>query len=215
MTRVSLVLGLLLVSGPPLSPDWPPIIHTAFTQIMRLEVLREDQHGEPTICTLTVINADLGIGLTAAHCVAKPQTQSVSLTANGRHADVLKINTLIDLAIIKTTVRRERQFILAETTPAPGTPIAIVGFAYGNALGREPFSQYGYVSQTKNVVTQLVFLNADVIAGDSGGPALDAHGKLVGITARLYPFYSSGLGASAPVEQIRDFAAAFLPKATP
>lgn len=191
--------------------DWTAIIKPAYKQVMRLVALIEGEE-DPTVCTVVVLNEDQGVGLTAAHCVRKPQAKSLSLTANGRHAELLKVNDLLDLALIKTNLRGEQQITLAEETPPPGTPIAIVGYAKADP---DVAFQFGHVSQTKNSVTRLAWLNADVIGGDSGGAAIDAQGRLVAVQSQLYSWYSSGLGISVPVEAIREFAQAFLPKPKP
>ncbi len=203
-------IGILLVSSSVLwaAPDWVTVIRPVFKQVLRLEILREDAT-EPGVCTGVVINEDQGVAITAAHCVAKPQTKGLSLTANGRHAEVLKVNELLDLALLKTSLKGEKEIALAEKTPEPGTPIAVVGFAFGDP---DVAFQFGYISQTMNKATKLVFLNSDLIAGNSGGPCIDEAGKLVAINSRLYYWHSSGLGGSAPVEQIKEFAEQFLPK---
>jgi S1-C subfamily serine protease len=212
MARLRMTAVLLVVMQAPLlcqSPDWTTVIKPAFKQIMRLEMLREGQ-SEPGVCTVVVINEENGYGLTAAHCVRKPLAEGISLTANGRHAEVLRVNDLLDLAVLRVMIRGEKQVELATHTPEPGTPVAIVGYAFGDP---DPLFQFGYIAQTKNAATKLVMLNADVIGGDSGGACLDAQGRLVAINSILYSWGSSGLGGSAPVEQIKEFAENYLPKA--
>jgi S1-C subfamily serine protease len=191
------------------SPDWSTVIQPSLKQVVRLEILREEAT-EPGVCSSVVINKDGGYLLTAAHCVAKKLAAGVSVTAGGRHAEIVKVNELLDLAVLKTRLRYETTMVLAEQTPAAGTPIAVVGFAFGDP---DVVFQFGYVAQTKNSLTKLVFLNADVIEGNSGGACIDAQGRLVAINSKLYSWNSAGLGGSAPVEQIREFAEDYLPKA--
>jgi hypothetical protein len=85
-----------------------------------------------------------------------------------------------------------------------------VGFAHAD---QNPAWQYGYISQTVNSLTKMVWLNADVIGGDSGGACFDTQGRLVAVQSHLRMFYSAGTGESASVEQIRDYADQFLPRA--
>jgi S1-C subfamily serine protease len=190
-------------------PDWVTVIQTAGKQVVRLEILL-DSAGKPSTCTGVVIDKDAGYVLTAAHCVEKSPTQSISITANGKHAEMVKINSLLDLAVLRTKLKYESTMLLADATPPPGTPIAVVGFAYGDP---DVMYQFGYVSQTKNQETKLVLLNADIIGGDSGGAAIDPHGRLVAINSQLFPWYSSGLAGSVPIEAAREFAEDFLPGA--
>jgi S1-C subfamily serine protease len=214
MARWVLHLGVLMMvlQSPIFSSqtDWTTVIQPAMKQVVRLEMSIDA--GDKGTCSGVVVDKDAGYLLTAAHCVEKTPTQSISITANGRHADVLKINSLLDLAVLRTKLKDETAMKLAETTPPPGTPVAIVGFAYGDP---DIMFQFGYVSQTKNNETKLVLLNADIIAGDSGGAAIDAHGRLVAVSSRLYPWHSSGLAGSVPIESIREFAEDYLPKAKP
>ena len=211
MARLRFTAVFLMIFQAPMfaqAPDWTTVIKPAAKQVMRLEMLREGA-SEPGVCTVVVINEANGFGLTAAHCVRKPQTEGISLTANGRHAEVVKVNELLDLAVVRVSLKGEKAIALADTTPEPGTPIAIVGYAFGDP---DLLYQFGYVSQTKNAETKLVMLNADVIGGDSGGAAINAHGKLVAINSRIYIWHSSGLGGSAPVEAIKEFAEPYLEK---
>jgi S1-C subfamily serine protease len=189
-------------------PDWVTVIQAAAKQVVRLEISIDA--GDVGTCSGVVIDKDAGYILTAAHCVEKKPTEGMSITANGRHAELVKINSLLDLAVLRTKLKYETTITMAADTPPPGTPIAVVGFAYGDP---DVLFQFGYVSQTKNHETKLVLLNADIIAGDSGGATIDAQGRLVAINSRLYPWYSSGLAGSVPIEQIREFAEDFLPGA--
>jgi S1-C subfamily serine protease len=211
MARWVLHLGVLLVvlQAPTFAqPDWATIIQPAFKQVVRLEISIDG--AEPGRCSGVVVDRDAGHVVTAAHCVDRKPTESIAITANGRHAEVVKINSLLDLAVLRTKLKDEAAITLAAVTPPPGTPIAIIGFAYGDP---DVMAQFGYVSQTKNNLTKLVLLNADVIGGDSGGAAIDAQGRLVAINSQVYPWYSSGLAGSVSIEQIREFAEDFLPGA--
>jgi S1-C subfamily serine protease len=211
MARWVLHLGVLLVvlQAPTFAqPDWATIIQPAFKQVVRLEISIDG--AEPGRCSGVVVDRDAGHVVTAAHCVDRKPTESIAITANGRHAEVVKINSLLDLAVLRTKLKDDAAITLAAVTPPPGTPIAIIGFAYGDP---DVMAQFGYVSQTKNNLTKLVLLNADVIGGDSGGAAIDAQGRLVAINSQVYPWYSSGLAGSVSIEQIREFAEDFLPGA--
>jgi S1-C subfamily serine protease len=214
MARWVLHLGVLLMvlqspTFATIQPDWVTVIQTAAKQVVRLEILREGE-STPGTCSAVVVNKDEGYLLTAQHCIDRKATEGISVTANGRHAEVLKTNAILDLAMLRTKLKYETTILMADDTPPPGTPIAVVGYAYGDP---DVMFQFGYVSQTKNSETKLVLLNADIIAGDSGGAAIDTQGRLVAINSRLYPWFSSGLAGSVPIEQIKEFAEEYLPGA--
>jgi S1-C subfamily serine protease len=161
------------------------------------------------VCSGVVINDRDGYVLTAAHCVDRPQNTNISLTVNGRHSDLAKINTLLDLAVLKTQLRGEKQIALADATPEPGSPVAVVGFAFGWKTHHPTF---GYVSNNKSDDVKGLKLNSDIIGGDSGGAVIDANGRLVAINSSLNFWYSSGLAIGVPIDVVREFAEPFLPK---
>jgi S1-C subfamily serine protease len=191
------------------APDWVTVIKPSFKQVVRLEILR--QGGDtPGVCSGVVINDETGFVLTAAHCVDKPQTENISITVNERHAEAVKVNALLDLAIVRTQLRGEKQIILATSTPEPGSPVAVVGFAFGWTTHHPTF---GYVSQNND--SKGVKVNSDIIAGDSGGAVIDAHGRLVAINSALNFWHSSGLAIGVPIETVREFAEPYLPRVKP
>jgi S1-C subfamily serine protease len=59
--------------------------------------------------------------------------------------------------------------------------------------------------------SQRLMLDATVIFGDSGGMAINAAGELVGMTSAIKTAGGS-LAVMLPVESVRDFAKAYLPK---
>ncbi|HXG71344.1 MAG TPA: serine protease [Gemmatimonadaceae bacterium] len=197
------VVGLvvvLLASG-----DWSAIVKPAAKHVARLEIL-QDGEDAPGICTGVVINRAAGFVLTAAHCVEGHP--NISLTVNGRHAIVAKTNRLLDLAVVRTTLRDETQITFAPASPEVGAEAAVLGFAFGV---EQMAAQFGRVSQTFNGETKLLWLNLDLIFGDSGGPAIDAAGRLIGINSRVYSKGPAHMAAVVPVETVRGFVEAYLP----
>lgn len=202
--RLAIVLLLALT-------DWSIVVKPALKQVVRLEMLREGE-SSPGVCSGVVINETAGYVLTAAHCVEKPEKEGLSVTVNGRHADVVRVNRLLDLGVVRFDVKGEKEMALADSTPPIGTEVSIVGHAFGDA---KLICQFGRIAQALNEPSQMIFLNADVIGGDSGGAVIDVDGKLVGITSRVYYNGPMHLGAAVPVESVRDFVKGYLPKAKP
>ena len=69
--------------------------------------------------------------------------------------------------------------------------------------------QRGRISARRNDKGALV-LDGVALGGDSGGPILNAHGELVGMTSQRY--VGSAVSLAVPVEAIRDFVGTYLPE---
>ena len=188
--------------------DWSAIVKPAAKQVPRLEVLREGDT-KPSICSGVVLNADAGFLLTAAHCVSTTKDQDVSLTVNGRHAEVAKSNRLLDLAVVRFRVKDEQAIALASETPPVGAEVAVIGYAFGI---EKIAVQFGRVSQALNDETKTLWLNVDLIFGDSGGAVIDEQGRLVGMNSRIYSNGPAHMASAVPIEQIADFVESYLPR---
>lgn len=190
--------------------EWVVVVQSAAKQVVRLEQLGEG--GRHRICSGVVIDRARGFVLTAAHCVAKPAREDAAITVNKRHAELVRVNTLLDLAVVKTALRSEEQIELAAITPPIGTDVAVVGYAFGD---RKLIAQFGRIAQALNDDTNLIFINADVMGGDSGGALIDVQGRLVGITSAVYFSGPGHLGAAVRIEDVREFAEPYLPAKKP
>lgn len=185
--------------------DWSTIVKPATKQVPRIEIQQGEDAG---VCSGIVINADKGFLLTAAHCV-KGKPEDLSITVNGRHAEVARKNAILDLAVLRFDAKDEVDMPLAPETPPIGTEVAIVGYAFGI---EKIAVQFGRVSQALNAETKTLWLNADLIFGDSGGAVIDEQGRLIGLNSRIYSNGPAHMAAAIPIEQIRDFVEPYLPK---
>jgi serine protease DegQ len=196
------LLAVVVLGG----TDWSAVVKPAAKQVPRIEILK-DGEDKPGICSGVVIAKATGYILTAAHCVeGKPE--ALSITVNGRHAVLARANRLLDLAVLRTELGDEEEMALADESPAIGADVAILGFAFGI---EKMAVQFGRVSQTYNSETRALFINADLIFGDSGGPVIDMQGRLVGLNSRIYYSGPAHIAAAVPVEQVRDFVKHYLP----
>lgn len=188
-----------------LAVEWPAILAPAVKAVVRLEMQAPEWQGK-AICSGTVINAKAGYALTAAHCV---DAKDVALTVNGRHAEVVRQNRVLDLAVIRFSPQGETALVLAAEAPAMGAEIAVMGFAFGS---RQLGSQVGHVVTPLEEDEQRTRVAVDVIAGDSGGPCLNAKGELVGISSAVVFRGPMHLGLIVPLKVVREFAEPYLPK---
>lgn len=183
--------------------EWEGIIQQTYTQIVRLEIMRENGHG--SVCTGVVLNRAAGIAITCEHCTK----DGVGITANGRHATTVLANRILDLALVKTKFKKEQQIILADKSLVDGAAVAVVGYALADP---QPMAQYGRIAQALNLARNSTLVDAGLLGGDSGGALIDAHGRLVGINSGA-AINIGQLTKAVPIEQIRDFAEQYLPTA--
>src|SRR5688572_8088914 len=116
----ALALLMLLVAAPASAQSWVTTFQTAAPGIVRVEsAVNGERHGT---CAGVVLNVESGYVLTAAHCIPLEKDSAYDLTAAGRHAELARINRLLDLAVIRTEVRKGITAIaLADDTPPTGT----------------------------------------------------------------------------------------------
>ena len=149
-----------------------------------------------------------GVVLTNAHVVGDSRTVEVGL-ADGRTLDgqVLGRDPSIDVAVVRV--------------PAQNLPVAPIGdsdklevgqsaIAIGNPLGLERTVTAGVVSAVNRnprgiSLDGLIQTDAAISPGNSGGPLLDSHGRVIGInTAVLSGAGASGLGFAVPINLAND-----------
>lgn len=199
-----MILALLLLT---LGTDWTAVIKPASRQVPRIEILRTGET-KPGICSGVVLNADQGFVLTAAHCTGTIKDRDItSMTVNGRHAELARVNELLDLAVVRFSPKDELTMPLATVTPGAGSEIAVIGFLLGS---KQLHTQFGHIAARRDEDGAVV-LDSQVLPGDSGGSIINPAGELVAMTNRYYT--GTAIGLAVPVETIRDFVEPYLPAA--
>lgn len=184
--------------------DWSFVAKNAEPSIPRLEIHAGEALG---ICSGIVINDQIAMLVTAAHCF--PEDGKFDVTVNGRDAKFVKANHALDMALVTFRAKHEKAITLAPEAPEQGSEIAVVGYPFGS----ETFHiQAGLVAAPYDRDCRCLKLNADVIFGDSGGAIVDYQGRLVGLTTTIFAQGPAHLSGAIPVEAVRDFAEAYLPK---
>lgn len=197
-------LAVFMFSAGVRATDWSAVVVGLEKQIPRIEILGPGWIA-PATCSGVVLNAEAGFILTAAHCTE----EKASYTVNGRHAELVRQNKILDLAVLRTELKDAKAMPLAKEAPAIGADVALVGFAFG---GKKLSHQFGRVSQPLDDEGALI-LDVMVISGDSGGPAINAAGELVGLTSGVKFMHPSMHAAIiVPVERVREFVGAYLPQ---
>ncbi len=193
---MSVVLLLLLMQT-----DWVTVARPLEKQVPRIEIQQGDDMG---VCSGVVINAQAGFILSAAHCFPG-KIEDLSIAINGRHAEVVRMNKLLDLAVLKFKVRGELEMALADKSPEAGTEICVAGFL----LGQKQFhTQFGRIAARRSDDGALV-LDSVILPGDSGGAIVNIAGQLVGMSNQYYK--GTAVGLAIPVEKVEDFVESYLP----
>ena len=135
---------------------------------------------------------------TSAHVVKGAQTVAVRSATGGSVGTVIGTDDERDVALIKTTedVGVGDPLVFADDEPQQGDDIVVIGYPEGRP--QTPTS--GTVSRVgqsvdidKRRLNDLVQFDADARSASSGGPLLDLHGAVVGMTEEGKYDYTAGL----------------------
>jgi S1-C subfamily serine protease len=182
--------------------NWELIVPGLDKRVVRLEMAYKDGSGT---CTGVVLNKDSGFVATAAHCLGDTL---VALTVNARHAEVVRQNKVLDVAVVRTLLKDVDNMALSAVTPKAGAPVAVIGYAWAR---RQLHWQFGNVSLPLDE-DGLLIVDGVTIPGDSGGAAFNQRGEFVGLVSGIYygpP--AAHLSIMVPAEKIREFAESYLP----
>ncbi|RMG39584.1 MAG: hypothetical protein D6725_04975 [Planctomycetota bacterium] len=170
----------------------------------------------PSVVVITIEGRDgrpLGVGsgfvvspdgliATNLHVIGEARPIRVRL-ADGRKFDVTEVHATdraMDLAVVRIAARDLPALSLADTRSVrPGRPVV----AIGNPLGLELSVVAGVVSGRRDIDGKPMFqLAIPIEQGNSGGPAVDADGKVIGILT-LKSALSDNLGFAVDAAALR------------
>jgi S1-C subfamily serine protease len=182
---------------------WAPMRETVEKRVVRVQALYADESFGG--CSGTVINKERGIVLTCQHCV---RGAVLEFAVNGAQADVVKQSLMDDLAILQSDdLDGVEDMALAGKSPETGDDIALVGFAFS---ATQHHWQFGRVSLPLRS-DGFMMLDVTSIKGQSGGPAINAAGELVGIS-KGFQVAGGHLAMMVPLDKVRRFVSKFLPE---
>ncbi len=152
-----------------------------------------EQDGAAHSCTGEVIGINLV--LTAAHC------KGDNLLADGAKAKILKTDDYFDLMLLSTPTLKP-SLTLRDTPVVRFEDLTAIGYGFGftqlTVLKVTPFL-VGYAASS--TMAAGTFTQGDFIHGMSGGPVVDADGRMVGMTQQT----TQGTGYGVGVLLIRGF----------
>ena len=150
--------------------------------------------------------------LTNYHVVTGAKEIAVTLY-NGKTYDATPIGAdpLNDLAVIQVEASDDELFPV-ELGDSRGLRVGMRVFALGNPFGLERTLTTGIISSLNRSlqihgnwkIKSIIQIDAAINPGSSGGPLLDAHGRLIGINTAIATTsgQSSGVGFAIPVSLI-------------
>lgn len=154
-----------------------------------------------------IISTD-GYIITNAHVIEDAQTvMIVDAESNQYEAEIIGYDSQTDLAVLKI----EAQGLTAcEFGISSDIRIGELVVAIGNPLGFDLYGTLttGVISGLNRTLTigdnemNLIQTNASINNGNSGGPLIDAYGRVIGITsAKVASIYGEGLGFAIPIDE--------------
>jgi S1-C subfamily serine protease len=128
-----------------------------------------------------------GIVVTAAHVIGTTPSDLSLLTVDGRRmsAEVLKVDAVLDLAVLRAADRRLPPIRWADTAAVSlGESVRIVGYPFG----RPDVTVTGGVLARRTPAApqrrEELVTDADADPGNSGGPLLTACGEALGVVVQ-------------------------------
>ena len=131
---------------------------------------------------LVDVNGSQGLVLTNWHVIRDSRSAVLVQFADGFQSagTVIRFDEAWDLAAISIWKPKATPVPLAQRNPIPGEPLSIAG--YGRGAYREQRGRCTeYLSPGSGYPKELVELQAPARQGDSGGPILNADGRLAGV----------------------------------
>lgn len=154
-----------------------------------------------------------GLVVTNAHCVARGTTIELSSESSTdgrwREARVIAYHPPHDLALLASPSLRAPSLELRDTESLRAGELL---FAHGHPLGvRDALAMgifHGIARDRRTGAPRWVVADVRLAPGNSGGPLVDAEGRLVGINSMVV----NGLGVAVPAELVEHFVERVLAK---
>lgn len=168
------------------------------------EVLREavvEVRSGETACGTGIIWGGAGLVVTNAHCIHRGATIEIVAGGKWREARALAYHHHHDLALL---VAPSLSGPLLELRDSESLRTGELLFAHGHPLGIKDALAMGVlhaVTRDESGSARWIVADVRLAPGNSGGPLVDAEGRLVGINSMVV----NGLGVAVPASMVQRF----------
>ena len=184
---IGLLMGailLLLGANPTLAQSVQEIAKEAFGSTVLL--VMEDANGQPLSLGsgFFVRDGEIASNLHVVEGAASGYAKLVGQKAKYEIEGVTAVDPARDLVILRVSGSRASALILGSSDAVQvGEPV----YAVGNPQGLEGTFSEGIVSSIREVGTdELLQITAPISPGSSGGPVLNEHGQVVGVSVATF-----------------------------
>ena len=142
-----------------------------------------------------------GLIVTNAHCVPRGVSLEVDSDGRWRAAQVIAYHPRHDLALLSAPSARGPLLELRDSDTLRAGELV---FAHGHPLGVRDALAMGVVhtvARDRNNQPRWIVADVSLAPGNSGGPLVDADGRLVGINSMVV----NGLGVAVPADLVQRF----------
>jgi S1-C subfamily serine protease len=223
-TPVLLLTAAVLSSGCVAAPPPAAVTPSTTRRVLSSESAKQ-RSAEITVrvrnraCDFLATGSGFAVGrnllVTNRHVVEEAeQLQLDTWDGTSIAVEVHSVAYLNDLALIQTIQNLPRVAELAPGDPRDGASVSVVGFPLGGPMTTTAGKVVDTVTGTElGEESRVVRITAKVRHGNSGGPLLDAEGRVAGVVYAIER--GSGYGLAIPVSVLRSFLAAGSPDETP
>jgi len=193
---VSLLLALTLILPVAAAPSWEAVTRRVTPSIGRVALTILPTEDTPMLkgdCTAFAIDDVRHFYLTAQHC------QGDTMEVDGKPAGVVFVDDKLDLLVLRVPEGRHRALKSGQPV-VRGTDVAAFGYAFG---WTDLFVKVGVVAVPDLRIAlfghrSLTVVSFAFIEGMSGGPVVDAEGRVVSIVQASHSNGQAGQGLALP-----------------
>ncbi len=199
--------GYLVTATHVVQPRADDLAESAYLQFLALS---GRAHDATVVAKWVKDNGAVPSGLTPIETVVRPVAAGAAAKVNRAVApEIVETDNLRDIAVLRVPNLSDAPALGLDRGVDSGTPIATLGFGSADPFAEKPRGalipavRTGVISRTGPMENEplriLSFITNEVERGDSGGPAIDANGRVRGVVLIKR---RAGGGAMAPTDQL-------------